>query len=128
MRRTSSKAQTRGVTPMEVSIALSNGSAAEVDDLESWLQAEQPLRGTLRRSADPASPDHMGALAEAIVVALGSGGAVSVLSASVPVWLRHQRSDLHVKITRGDRTISLDSTNLREADEIIREILRDENP
>jgi hypothetical protein len=46
----------------------------------------------------------MGSLTDALIVAAGSGGAITALAGVLVSWLRHRTSDLTVKITRPDGT------------------------
>jgi hypothetical protein len=50
----------------------------------------------------PIADGQMGGLAEVLSVGLASGGALTVLAASVSVWLEQRRSSLTVKIVNED--------------------------
>ncbi len=75
---------------------------AELSSLRQWLSSESEFRGRVRIEEAPIQPGHMGGLAEALTVALGSGGALAVLAGSVSVWLQQRRSQLTVKIVNPD--------------------------
>lgn len=113
---------------MDIAISLEQGSADDLDSLREWLLAEDELRGCVRRSATtPADPGHMGPAIDALTVAVGSGGALSALAASIPLWLKSLRSDIHVVISDADgtRRVELDATNVTRGSELIATILRD---
>ena len=55
------------------------------------------------RQADP-KPGEMGSLSDALVVAAGSGGAITALAGALVSWLHHRTTDVTVKITRPDGT------------------------
>jgi Effector Associated Constant Component 1 len=55
------------------------------------------------RRADP-KPGEMGSLSDALVVAAGSGGAITALAGALVSWLHHRTTDVTVKITRPDGT------------------------
>ena len=74
----------------------------ELSLLRNWLADEPAFRGRVRLETAPIDDGHMGGLAEALVVALGSGGALTVLAGSVTVWLQQRRSTLTVKIVDPD--------------------------
>ncbi|MFI9405133.1 hypothetical protein [Nocardia sp. NPDC052316] len=76
----------------------------ELVSLRDWLSREPLLRGGVHTRAQAISPGEMGALDEVLVVALGGGGAVTVLVRSVSVWLQQRRSTLIVKITASNGT------------------------
>ncbi|GIF23567.1 hypothetical protein Ate02nite_62970 [Paractinoplanes tereljensis] len=68
------------------------------------------------READP-QPGEMGSLSDALVVAAGSGGAITALAGAVVSWLRHRTTDLTLKITGADgTTIEVDGKRIRAVD------------
>ena len=62
--------------------------AEHVESLARWLTGEAELHGRVSARMAPLQPGEMGAGTEALIVALGSGGAVSVLLGSLTGWLR----------------------------------------
>jgi len=74
----------------------------ELGLLREWLNAEDELRGRTELSRVPVEPEQMGAVVDALDVALGSTGALTVLAGSIAVWLRQRRSTLTVKIVNSD--------------------------
>ncbi|GIM89918.1 hypothetical protein Ato02nite_017110 [Paractinoplanes toevensis] len=68
------------------------------------------------RQADP-KPGEMGSLTDALVVAAGSGGAITALAGALISWLRHRTTDLTIKITMPDgRTLEVDGNRVRGVD------------
>jgi hypothetical protein len=82
----------------------------ELASLDHWLRDEPALRGKVGRRGAPPRADEMGAFTEALVVALGGGGAGAVLAESIVLWLRQRRSDVKIVIRRGDAEVRLDVT------------------
>ena len=76
---------------MEVCISLAGGATAYLESLDAWLQQEPGLGGRVRLIRSAPRPGELGSLAEALVVAVGSGGTVSVLAASLSGWLSQSR-------------------------------------
>lgn len=71
----------------------------EPDDLRllaNWLRDEDELRGRVTLVDRPAEPGHMGAVADILEVAVGSGGAATALVTSLFSWLHHRRTDERV--------------------------------
>ncbi len=69
----------------------------------------------------------MGSLTDALVVAAGSGGAVTALAGVLVSWIRHRTSDLTVKVTRPDgSSVEVDGKRIRrlEAEALTVEIER----
>ena len=110
---------------MDARITLADGGPADLDALAEWLGAESELRGRVTRERPEIRPGQMGALSEVLLVALGSGGAITALIGAIPLWLKHRRSDLKVVVSDGDgRQVSIDATNVHDAEALIRQILR----
>lgn len=72
--------------------------------LRDWLVREPLFRGGVYVENRVVEPGDMGTLEDVLIVALGSGGAATVLAKSVSVWLQQRRSGLSVQITGPDGT------------------------
>ena len=71
----------------------------ELESLEAWLRDDRDLAGRVRPVRPKLEAGQMGALAEALVVAVGSGGTLSVLAASLRGWLSQpRRSDVRIRV------------------------------
>jgi hypothetical protein len=70
----------------------------------------------------------MGGLTEVLVVALGSGGSVTVLAKSISAYLSIQRSNItiHVRNARGSE-LELSATNVADARGLITSLLSDDD-
>ncbi|MEW1640275.1 hypothetical protein AB0469_40245 [Streptomyces sp. NPDC093801] len=91
--------------------------------LRDWLAAEDFLRGRVSLLRPSPEPGHMGALADVLVVALGSGSAGAVLARSLTTWLLQRRADVKVTITAaGGRRVSVDVRRARDVEAVVREI------
>jgi hypothetical protein len=55
--------------------------------LYEWLAAQNELRGRVRAAPPTLEEGTMGALSDALVVALGSGGLLTVLLSSIVTWV-----------------------------------------
>jgi hypothetical protein len=111
---------------VEVSVA-GGDEVEEQAALWEWLLDEPELRGTLAREPVPIEPGRLGAGAEMLTVALGSGGAVAVLARSLSTWLRTRRPGLTLTVTANGRsarlkTENVDERHVEEALAILREI------
>ena len=89
---------------MEARLEVSGSDEAhdELILLRNWLTDEPEFRGRVRLESRPIEAGTMGGLAEALTVALASGGALTVLAGSVSVWLRQRRSKVRVTIVNPD--------------------------
>jgi hypothetical protein len=70
--------------------------------LRSWLVDRDELRGKVRLAAAVPPPGRLGAVVDTLEVVLGAGGAASVLASAVVSWVRQQRSDIRLTLTRRD--------------------------
>ncbi|WP_433270562.1 effector-associated constant component EACC1 [Actinosynnema sp. CS-041913] len=92
---------------------------AGADDLRGLhraLSGESELRGRVRLRQRPPAPGTLGPVVEAVEVALAPGGALTVLTGAVLVWLRHRRGTVKVKVTKGKATVELTAHRIRDLD------------
>jgi hypothetical protein len=97
----------RDAKQMEIKIvALVEGQPDELElrALHGWLIEENPRPGRVTLVAPLSQPGTMGALGETLQVALGTGGAATVLAGSVTAWLatRHQKVAMLLKRPDGE--------------------------
>ena len=113
---------------MEVRISCVGGDrAADIEALSDWLRGEPELAGRLRVAGPMPREGELGALADALVVAVGSGGTLSVLAASLKAWLAQpRRSDVRIRIQQdGGETVEIDANRIdsEHVDALIRQAL-----
>jgi hypothetical protein len=86
---------------VDVFVSLTGRDGAdELESLDGWLRGERGLAGRVGVSVPQPREGELGAVAEALVVAVGSGGALSVLAASLSAWLSQpRRSDVRVRLS-----------------------------
>ena len=113
---------------MEVRISCVGGDrAADVESLSDWLRGEPELAGRLRVAGPMPGEGELGALADVLVVAVGSGGALSVLATSLKAWLAQpRRSDVRIRVQRdGGETVEIDASRVdgERVDALIRQAL-----
>jgi hypothetical protein len=76
--------------------------SAELASLRRWLSADPALRGGVSLGYVRPGIGEMGPLADVLMVALGSGGAATVLLSSIRTWLEQRQSRLSVEIELPD--------------------------
>ena len=92
-------------------------SADELRSLRRWMLDVRSLRGPVDLRPADAKPGEMGSLTDALVVAAGSGGAITAIAGALVSWLRHRTTDLTVKITRPDGSaLEVDGKRVRGVD------------
>lgn len=103
---------------IRLSLAGSDDDAKALEDLTSWLRGERELTGRVTLSRPLPRQGEMGSLAEAVVVAVGAQGALTVLAESLRAWFAQpRRSAMKLKIATGpDTVIELDADRVRSSD------------
>ncbi|MFD8838494.1 effector-associated constant component EACC1 [Streptomyces griseofuscus] len=125
---------------MDVRVDAEGPDAADrLRSLYGWLSDDQLLRGRLGLRERPPEPGTLGPVLEAVLVALGPGGAATALATGVIAWLRNRRGDVRLKVTledgrslelTGKRVAGLDAAALRRQAADLAALLGqgDENP
>ena len=113
---------------MELRVSLARG--ARTDELESlydWLIGESRLAGRVKFSGPAPREGELGALGEALVVAVGGGGTLSVLATSLRAWLSQpHRSDVRIRVQGSNGCvveITADRVDVAEAETLLRRAL-----
>lgn len=97
---------------MEVRIScVGQDSAGGIESLSDWLHGERELAGRLRLTGPVPGQNELGALADVLVVAVGSGGTLSVLATSLKAWLAQpHKPDFRVRVEGADGlTVEIDA-------------------
>jgi hypothetical protein len=101
---------------VDVTVGVFEQEAAgeELRSLFTWLAGAEEFRGQVRLVEAAPEPGTLGGWPEAVAVALGEGGAVTVLASAVISWIRHRTSDVTCTMTRRDGTsVQLRATRVR---------------
>lgn len=113
---------------MEAVISLVGGErGVELESLGDWLRGEPELAGRVEITGSGPGEGELGALGDALVVAVGSGGALSVLAASLKAWLSQpRRSDFRIRVQGPDGhavEISADRAGAEDVHALLHEAL-----
>lgn len=110
----------------------SGGQGGHVDDvgelaaLLEWLRGERGLAGMVREVRVPPGPGELsGGAVEAVVVAVGAGGAAGTLARSLFGWLPTRRPSVKITVTTDRSTITVEARQVRDGDVLpmLREVL-----
>lgn len=103
------------------------GQAEDLASLAAWFDLIPGLRGLVKPATAVPAAGELGALADALVAAAGSGGAVSVLAASLKAFFSQPRgAKVHLTVTRADGTrLELDADRVARTSvpELARQLL-----
>jgi hypothetical protein len=104
----------------------SSGLSDDLISLAGWLRRERILQGHVQLRRRPMDDVELGAAFDLIAVAIGSGGAATVLAGSLSTWLQH-RSKVSIKITKDGQTLEIEARNIQNAQDLIQRFLDDGN-
>lgn len=114
---------------MEIRIAVGDEPyGRDYLSLRRWLRMEYDVRRPEWQAVAAPPEGRMGSATDALVVAVGSGGAISALATSLGLWLSQlksrPRAAVTVKITLPDKTvISVQADQADDPAAVIREAL-----
>lgn len=106
-----------------IRLASSDGSDDDIRRLARWLRDEDELRAHVALRNAPVNAGEMGALTEAVVVAVSGGGAASLLVTSLFGWLTNRRDARRVTLTvesSSGKKIDLSCGSADDAERILR--------
>jgi len=87
---------------MDLLLTLADQSADDVRSLYSWLNQDEDLRGRAQLKQAPVPEGKLGSLTDALIVAIGPGGAAVSLASVLISWIRHRTADVEVEASRQD--------------------------
>jgi len=102
-------------------IAIDEAGSSRYEDLHDWLVAEPDLHSLVKRKLLlPEEGELGGGALDFLTVAVGSGGALSVLAGALSAWLTQARNRrVQIRIERRDgplKAVSVHARNTRVAD------------
>jgi hypothetical protein len=98
----------------EARISIANGTLADLESLCDWLNREHALMGRVRLTGSPLRENELGAASEVLVIAVGSGGAISVLAGALKAWVSlPRRTDIRIRVQGADgRVVQIDAERI----------------
>jgi hypothetical protein len=105
---------------MGILISMREGSSKELESLYDWLRADVEIAATVGQRKQPPREGEMGSMVDALIVAVGSGGAITVLASLLKAWVlqpRHAGVRLHLENhPNGKRIMEVDADRMRTED------------
>ncbi|MEV0251861.1 hypothetical protein AB0H76_35100 [Nocardia sp. NPDC050712] len=108
---------------MDVLVAVDGRDRDHLVALNEWLNAEDQLRGRIRPVSQPIQENELGTVADALTVALATGGAGSVLASSLITWLKTRQTSAKVTVKSGRRSVTLDIQTIEDVEPLLRQLL-----
>jgi membrane-associated two-gene conflict system component 1 (EACC1) len=109
---------------MDARIRIAGGTGEELAALGEWLGSEDELRGRVRTVRGPIGETELGAVTELLTVALGAGGAGTVLTSSLKTWLVTRRTTAKITVESAGRSVTLDIQTVGEMTPLLEQILK----
>ena len=109
---------------MDAQIRMAGGADGDLAALGEWLQGEDELRGRIRTVHGAIGETELGPVVELLTVALGTGGAGTVLASSLKTWLLTRRTTAKIIVKSAGRSITLDIQNAGEVAPLLEQILK----
>ncbi len=109
---------------MDAQIWITGGSGEEIAALVEWLGGEDELRGRIRAVHGLIGDTELGSVTELLTVALGAGGAGTVLASSLKTWLVTRRTAAKITVKSAGRSVTFDIETLGEVAPLLEQILK----
>jgi hypothetical protein len=109
---------------MEARIRLVGGTGEELDSLGEWLRGEDLLRGRVRAVSRPISETGLGPVTDLLTVAVGAGGAGTVLVSSLKTWLQTRRTTVKIIVESAGRLVTVDVETVGQVAPLLEQILK----
>jgi hypothetical protein len=112
---------------MEARISLVGGTSEQLADLREWLNTEDLLRGRVRAVSRPIGATELGPVTDLLTVALGAGGAGTVLVSSLKTWLQTRRTTAKITVQSAQRSVTVDIQTVGAVTTMLEQILKAEH-
>ena len=109
---------------MDVQIQAVGDAGEELAALSEWLQGEDELRGQIRTVHGAIGDTELGPVVELLTVALGAGGAGTMLASSLKTWLLTRRTTAKIIVKSAGRSVTLDIQNADDVGQLLEQILK----
>lgn len=108
---------------MDAQICLAEAAGDELRQLSEWLSDEKELRGHVTVVDDPIGHTALGSAQDSLSVALGAGGAGTVLASSLITWLRTRVTRAKITVESAGHSITFDIRTVGKVESLLKEIL-----
>ncbi len=109
---------------MDAQIRILGGTDGDLAALGEWLQGEDELRGRIRATHGAIGDTELGSVVDLLTVALGAGGAGTVLASSLKTWLLTRKTTAKIIVKSGGRLVTLDIQTADEVAPLLEQILK----
>lgn len=105
---------------MDIAIRTHDEDPDALESLYDWLRADSELAASVSERRAAPRPGELGSLTDALIVAAGSGGALTAMAPLLKSWILRPRN-AHVVLRietspNGKRSVTLDADRVRKED------------
>jgi cysteine synthase len=115
---------------VEILLTVADPVADELGSLAEWLGENPALLGKVKLTSTVAVEGAQGPGADALTVALGSGGTLTALALCLKTWIKahyaQRNTSVHVEVVGPDGKTVIDASNAADAEALLRQVMRDE--
>jgi Effector Associated Constant Component 1 len=108
---------------MDAFIRVEGVSSDDLAALGEWLNDESELRGHCHMIHSSINDTDLGSIPELLNVALGAGGAGTILASSLITWLKTRRTTAKITVESAGRSVTLDIETVNEVAPLLEQIL-----
>ncbi|MCC3767597.1 hypothetical protein [Streptomyces sp. UNOC14_S4] len=108
---------------MDVRVQLADGDSTDTAALWHWLSAERELRGRVSQVPSPIRETDLGSVTDLLTVAVGTGGAGTVLAGSLITWIRSRRTAAKITIEASGKRVTLDIATAQDIYPLLQQLL-----
>lgn len=109
---------------MDVNVRVEGDAGDDIASLGAWLGEERELRGRVWVLGTPIGDDQLGSLPDVVSVAVGAGGAGTVLASSLITWLQSRRTTAKITVEAAGRSVTLEIQTLEDVRPLLVKILK----
>lgn len=109
---------------MDVRIKVEGGDVDDIAALYAWLCDERELRRGVRMAGTAIGAEQLGSLPEVVSVAVGAGGAGTVLASSLITWLQSRRTVAKITVESGGRSVTLEIGTVQDIRPLLEQVLQ----
>ena len=116
-----------GGRTVDTRIRVQDDDSQGAASLYAWLGEERELRGRVRIIGSAIGEEQLGSLPDVVSVALGAGGAGTVLASSLITWLQTRRSSAKITVERDGRSVTLEIETLHDVRPLLEQVLKSDD-
>ena len=113
---------------MEILLRITEPEGVQSQALFAWLSESHELAGRARLKPSDALDGAQGLGADAVAVAVGSGGTITALALCLKTWIEayyaQRRTNVHLEVTaKNGKKAVIEASNANDAEALLRQLI-----